>query len=164
MDLDEIFKLHVKDVYRYLFSLSRDHHTAEDLVQEAFYRAYIQLQDYEISNIKAWLFKVAYHAFIDYQRKRKRLVISEDIFLNESDLHSPESAFIEKESFHLLISVIHTLPDKEKHVLLLCDLHGLSYKEASEILQIKLNTLKSHLHRGRQKAMSKIKELKQLDE
>lgn len=164
VDLDEIFKLHVNDVYRYLFSLSKDHHTAEDLVQEAFYRAYIQLQDYEISNIKAWLFKVSYHAFIDYQRKRKRIIIQEDIAARSVDYISPETSILEKESYQLLITAIHTLPENEKHVILLCDLHGLAYKEAAEILHMKLGTLKSHLFRGRKKAMKLIKELKQRDE
>ncbi|MEH6944530.1 sigma-70 family RNA polymerase sigma factor [Bacillus sp. JJ722] len=164
MDLDEVFKRHVNDVYRYLFSLSKDHYMAEDLVQEAFYRAYVQLEDYEISNIKAWLFKVAYHAFVDYKRKYQRIIVKEDVTQHSADHRSPENAFLEKESYQLLLHAIHSLPEKEKHVILLCDLHGLAYKEAAEVLNMKLNTLKSHLFRGRKKAVALIKELKQSDE
>ncbi|WP_042349200.1 sigma-70 family RNA polymerase sigma factor [Bacillus massiliigorillae] len=164
MDLDEVFKRHVNDVYRYLFSLSKDHYLAEDLVQEAFYRAYVQLEDYQISNIKAWLFKVAYHAFVDYKRKHQRVIVKEEITYQSADHRSPENAFLEKESYQLLLYAIHSLPEKEKHVILLCDLHGLAYKEAAEILNMKLNTLKSHLFRGRKKAVALIKELKHIDE
>ncbi len=73
MDLDDAFEAYVDDLYRYLFSLSKNHHTAEDLVQETFYRAYLQLLEDDISQIKPWLFKVAYHAFIDFTRKQKQL-------------------------------------------------------------------------------------------
>ncbi|UII56583.1 hypothetical protein LS684_03615 [Cytobacillus spongiae] len=76
MELDRIFEAYVDDLYRYLYSLSKNHHTAEDLVQETFYRAYLQLLEDGISNIKPWLFKVAYHAFIDLTRKQTRLIIS----------------------------------------------------------------------------------------
>ncbi|WP_163102473.1 sigma-70 family RNA polymerase sigma factor [Peribacillus alkalitolerans] len=160
MNLDEIYKTHVNDLYRYLYSLSKNHFTAEDLVQEAFYRAYIQLEDYEIQSIRGWLFKVAYHAFIDEKRKSNRLVLGQNLIEGLDQKSSPEQRIIEKEGLNLLLEVIHTLPEKEKHVLLLCDLNQLSYQEAADILELRLNTLKSHLHRGRKKVMKMVKERK----
>ncbi len=47
MEIEEIYKVYINDVYRYLFSLSRSHHLAEDLMQETFYRAFLYLEDYE---------------------------------------------------------------------------------------------------------------------
>ncbi len=163
LDLDEVYKAYVKDLYRYLLSLSKNHFTAEDLVQEAFYRAYIQLEDYEINNIKAWLFKVAYNAFIDFTRKNKKEII-ENKNIQLVDMLSPEKKLLEKESFELLMNEITSLNDKEKHVLLLCDLNQLSLKEAAEILDLNLNTLKSHLVRGRKKMIERIKERRKADE
>ncbi|MBS4215310.1 sigma-70 family RNA polymerase sigma factor [Neobacillus rhizophilus] len=160
MELDQVYRDNVNDLYRYLYSLSKDHFIAEDLVQESFYRAYLHLEDYEISNIRAWLFKVAYHAFIDLLRKNKRFVIQEPKEERHSSKETPEKRLLEKESFQLLINDIHSLKEQEKHVLLLCDLHQLSYSEAAEILEMNLNTLKSHLHRGRKKVMEKVKERK----
>lgn len=165
MELDKAYQENVNDLYRYLFSLSKDHYIAEDLVHEAFYRAYLQLEDYEITNIRAWLFKVAYHAFIDYQRKNKRLIIQNH--QEEQGRHSeetPEKKLLKKESFQLLLNDIHSLKEGERHVLLLCDLHQLTYNEAAEILEMNINTLKSHLHRGRQKVMNKVKERMKEDE
>ena len=43
--LESVYQYYVKDVYRYLYSLSSDHHAAEDLVQETFYRAYLFLEN-----------------------------------------------------------------------------------------------------------------------
>ena len=165
MELDQAYQEYVNDLYRYLFSLSKDHFIAEDLVQEAFYRAYLHLEDYEISNIRAWLFKVAYNAFIDFQRKNKRLIIQEQIEDgSSSSKETPEKRLLEKECFQLLLNDIHSLKEQERHVLLLCDLHQLTYNEAAEIVDMKLNTLKSHLHRGRRKVMDRVKERMKTDE
>jgi RNA polymerase sigma-70 factor, ECF subfamily len=157
VDLDEAFEVYVDDLYRYLFSLSKNHHTAEDLVQETFYRAYLQLLEDDISHIKPWLFKVAYHAFIDFIRKHKRLVITDEIH-NRMSMKTPEIDLLEKEGFTELMNDIHSLKESEMHALLLCDLHQLSLKEAAEILQLNLNTLKSHLSRGRKKVIERVKE------
>ncbi len=168
LELDEIYELHVNDLYRYLYSLSKDHFTAEDLVQETFYRAFITLDEREITNIKAWLFKVSYHAFIDFTRKRKRYIVSDQLENIEPKgippEKSPEKQFIEKESFQQLLEDIHSLNDKQKNVLLLCDFHKLSYKEAADILDLNLNTLKSHLLRGREKMIAKIQKRRERDE
>lgn len=162
MDLDEAFEAYVDDLYRYLFSLSKNHHTAEDLVQETFYRAYLQLSEDSIIQIKPWLFKVAYHAYIDFIRKHKQLVIT-DMIHNQISMKTPEINLIEKESFSALMNDIHSLKETEMHALVLCDLHQLSLKEAAEILELNLNTLKSHLSRGRKKVVERVKERRRQD-
>ncbi|MCM3570675.1 sigma-70 family RNA polymerase sigma factor [Neobacillus mesonae] len=164
MELDQAYRENVNDLYRYLYSLAKNHHIAEDLVQEAFYRAYVHLEDYEIYNIRAWLFKVAYHAFIDFQRKNKRLIIQDPLKENGPVEESPEKRLLEKEGFKRLLKDIDSLKEQEKHVLLLCDLHQLTYYQASEVLEMNVNTLKSHLHRGRKKVMKRVKERMRADE
>ncbi|WP_374121032.1 sigma-70 family RNA polymerase sigma factor [Neobacillus sp. PS2-9] len=165
MQLEDVFKENLNDLYRYLYSLSKDHFVAEDLVQEAFYRAYVSLEDYEIRNIRAWLFKVAYHAFIDFQRKNKRVIIdyemAKQVDVNQA---TPEKEILEKESLNLLLRDINSLQENEKHTILLCDLHDLPYQEAADILDLKLNTLKSHLFRGRKKLIDKVKGRERTDE
>lgn len=162
MDLDEAFEAYVDDLYRYLYSLSKNHHTAEDLIQETFYRAYLQLAEDDIHHIKPWLFKVAYHAFIDHIRKHKRLVITDEVH-NRINMKTPEMDLLAKEGFVALMNDIHSLKVTEMHALVLCDLHRLSLKEAADILQINLNTLKSHLSRGRKKVIERVKERRRQD-
>ncbi|MDM5317108.1 sigma-70 family RNA polymerase sigma factor [Fictibacillus sp. b24] len=159
MQLEDVYKLYMNDLYRYLYSLSKDHYVAEDLMQEAFYKAYLTLADYEISNIKAWLFKVAYHAFIDYQRKNKRTILADEIRQSiEANSDTPEKKIVEKESFSLLLEDLNQLKEIEKQAVLLCDLHELSYQEAADVLELKVNTFKSHILRGRKKLMERVKE------
>ncbi|WP_371261570.1 sigma-70 family RNA polymerase sigma factor [Bacillus sp. MUM 116] len=108
----------MNDLYRYLYSLSKDHYIAEDLVQEAFYRAFTTLEDYEVRNIKAWLFKVAYHAFVDYKRKNKRMIIDHYLTL-DTDINpiTPEKKMLEKESLSLLLRDLNGLKEKEKDAI-----------------------------------------------
>ncbi|OIK10802.1 hypothetical protein BIV60_20245 [Bacillus sp. MUM 116] len=118
MELEGVFKLYMNDLYRYLYSLSKDHYIAEDLVQEAFYRAFTTLEDYEVRNIKAWLFKVAYHAFVDYKRKNKRMIIDHYLTL-DTDINpiTPEKKMLEKESLSLLLRDLNGLKEKEKDAI-----------------------------------------------
>ena len=165
MQLEDVYKLYMNDLYRYLLSLSKDHFIAEDLVQEAYYRAYLTLEEYEISNIKAWLFRVAYNAFIDYQRKNKRLVMKERIDEHlSSDPVTPERSMLEKESLQRLFDDLDILKETEKHAVMLCDFHELSYQEAAAILGVNINTFKSHLSRARKKLMARVKERMNRDE
>lgn len=168
MELDEIYQMYVNDLYRYLYSLSKDHYVAEDLVHETFYRAFIKLDETEIMNIKAWLFRVAYHAFIDYIRKNKRVFISDQISEVQEKGTLPENStenhVLEKEGFNLLLDDIHTLKENQKNTLLLCDFHKLTYQEAADILDLNINTLKSHLLRGREKMIEKVRKRREKDE
>ncbi|MBU9722808.1 MULTISPECIES: sigma-70 family RNA polymerase sigma factor [Bacillaceae] len=169
MEIDDMYQLYVNDLYRYLYSLSKDHYVAEDLVHETFYRAFLHMDEAHV-NIKAWLFKVAYHAFIDFIRKNKRMIISDQV--TDGQIHekaepienSPESQLLEKESFQLLLNDIHSLRENQKNALLLCDFHKLTNQEAAEVLDININTLKSHLLRGREKMVEKIRKRREKDE
>lgn len=150
MELELLYQRYVNDLYRYLFSLTNDHYLAEDMVQETFFRAYLHLENNEIEVIKPWLFKVGYHVFIDYTRKRKRIILH-DTLEDQLDLQTPEDGVMEKEGLDQLLALIHALPEHEAHVILLCDFHQLKLHEAADVLNLNLNTLKSHLLRGRKK-------------
>lgn len=150
MELDGLYTSYVNDLYRYLFSLSHNHYVAEDLVQETFYRAFLHLEDNEVSNIRPWLFKVGYHAFIDDVRKNKKIIFKEQVE-EVRDYSTPESEVLAKDGLNRLLTLIHTLPELEAHAILLCDLHELKMNEAADVLGLKVNTLKSYIFRGRQK-------------
>jgi len=164
MELEEIYKEYINDLYRYLFSLSNDHYIAEDLVHETFYRAYLVLENEDVHQIKAWLFKVAYHAFIDFKRKNKRLILRTNGDWEEIHEDTPERRLMEEESIRLIMKDLNTLKEVEKNAILLCDFNDFSYQEASDILHLKLNTFKSHLFRGRNKLTTLIKERMREDE
>jgi len=75
--LEDIYRLYLPDIFRYLYFLCHDYYLAEDLVSETFYRAFLFLEDCPVGKVKPWLFKVAYHAFIDFQRKNHRVLLKD---------------------------------------------------------------------------------------
>jgi RNA polymerase sigma-70 factor, ECF subfamily len=153
MNLEQIYLTYFHDLYRYLFSLTRNHSETEDLVQESFAKAHTILLTNNIKEIKPWLFKVGYHAFIDRVRKNKRNIAMEEF--PQVEWKTPEDVMVEKDSLMELLRYLDKIKPIEKQAILLCDLHDCTYQQAATILNVKLNTLKSHLARGR-KSMRKI--------
>lgn len=150
--LDELYEHYVADIYRYLRSLCQDHHAAEDLMQDTFYRAYLYLEDCREERIKPWLFRVAYNAFVDYTRKEKRSVAKEGAYF--SSLPHPdttEGILLKQERWEEAAQALSLLPEGQRHALLLHDVHGLSYKEAADIMEVGLSQYKILVFRARQK-------------
>ncbi|HHU19133.1 MAG TPA: sigma-70 family RNA polymerase sigma factor [Bacilli bacterium] len=151
-NLDSIYNLYFHDIYRFLLSLCHNHHTAEDLVQETFFRAHLHIEDYEAGSIKAWLFTVAHNAFIDHYRKSKRTEVKEQSFFASLFIkqNSTEEAVLINDEVQQVIESLKDLSIKHKTAVLLYDFHGLSYHEAAEIMQINQGHFKVLLFRGRQ--------------
>ncbi|GAB6928498.1 sigma-70 family RNA polymerase sigma factor [Paenibacillus sp. JCM 10914] len=159
--MEHIYPYYVKDIYRYLYSLSYDHHTAEDLVQETFYRAYLYLENWKDERIKAWLFRVAHNAFVDYQRKASRSTVKEpDYFHQMIDRHTPEQALLQQERRLELDRLLTVLPDKQRQAILLVDVHQFTYQETADIMDISLSSIKITLFRARQR----LRDLNRKDE
>ncbi len=156
MEIEEIYVLYVGDIYRYIYSLCRHPQTTEDLLQETFYKAYISSLSKSIHDIKPWLFKVAYYTFIDYCRKETRSSPLQEV--EEINYSTPETIWIEQDGYNQLLNLMNALSPLEKQAILLCDIQDCSQEQAAMILDLKINTLKSHLFRGRKKMRELIKE------
>jgi RNA polymerase sigma-70 factor (ECF subfamily) len=152
--LEDVYRMHMNDIYRYLYRLTGDTGAAEDLTQDTFIRAYRFLDMNKDGLVRPWLFKVAYHTFIDWYRKRKReglTPISEENTVTSKTEEDPENHVLRKELWEMFEQVIATFPWKQKHALLIFYAHQLSYEEIAEVLDITLSDVKSAIHRGRQK-------------
>ncbi|WP_245583907.1 sigma-70 family RNA polymerase sigma factor [Paenibacillus terrigena] len=164
--LESVYRKYMPDLYRYLRTLCGDDGTAEDLVQETFYRAYLHLENYKDEKVKPWLFRVAYNAFIDMKRKEKRSTTSSDEFfhlLSDDDRKGPESVLLQKEDHDALMAWIVQLPELQKQALVLYDLHQLSYQESAHVMGITLSHFKILLFRARQQ-LRKTKERNDQDD
>ncbi|PFK29734.1 RNA polymerase subunit sigma [Bacillus cereus] len=147
--LEEIYKQHMHDLFRYLLSLTGDFHSAEDLMQETFYRTLVHIDYYKGEEIRPWLFTIAYHAFIDWKRKetKQKTTMLEDFHL--PDVPSTEQAYFTKYEIVEWLQRLSFLPIARRNVLLLRDYYGFSYKEITEMTGLTLAKVKIELHRGR---------------
>ncbi len=125
------------------------------MLQDTFTKAHITLLGQEIQDIKPWLFKVAYYTYIDSTRKEKRYVTSDNI--DQMHSNTPEQIIVEQDAFLKLINLLEQIKPIEKQIILLCDVHDCTNEQAANILQLNVNTVKSHLARGRKKMNVLIK-------
>ena len=150
--MDQLYSTYFSDVYRFLFSLCHNHHTAEDLVQETFFRAHLHIEDYQSESVKAWLFTVAYRSYIDYYRKQKRVYIKGQGFFSKlfDKKKTVEETVVVEEEIRELLDAVNALPEKHKMAVLLCDFNQLTYQEAAEVMEVNVTYVKVLLFRGRQ--------------
>lgn len=164
LDIQDLYKHYIHDVYRYLLSLCKDKALAEDLTQDTFMKAYSSLANNPPNYLKAWLLKIAYHTFIDYVRRNKKVIYEEpDYFSVIESSESAELDFLKKAEKEELLTNIKQLKPMQRNAIALCDLQGYSHKDAAAILLIKVNTLKSHIFRGRSQ-LKKMYERSGVDE
>jgi RNA polymerase sigma-70 factor (ECF subfamily) len=149
--IDSLYSTYFSDIYRFLFSLCHNHHTAEDLVQETFFRAYLYIENYQSGSVKAWLFTVAYHAYIDHHRKHKRVTIQDEGYFSRflDKNKAVDETIVIHEEIEELLREVNTLPEKHKMAVLLCDFNSLSYEEAAEVMKVSKAYVKVLLFRGR---------------
>lgn len=140
-------------LYRWMYNLTHNRHAAEDLCQEAFMKALAGLPGFrEGSNFRAWLFRIAYNAFINQARKVCRL---RDTF--PAQLASPEEGPAElamsREMLQLLARAVARLPDEFKSAFLLRVEEKLSFRQIAEVLDTTEETARWRVFKARQKLM-----------
>lgn len=121
LGLEEIYQLYFQDVYHYVFTLCKNVQLTEDIVQETFYRAYFYVESYDDEKIRPWLFKVAYHTFIDFWRKDKRVVYVEEPFTEAKMSQSAESEFFTKHEINEWFQAVQRLSIQKRTAIVLRD-------------------------------------------
>jgi RNA polymerase sigma-70 factor, ECF subfamily len=157
----EIVELYKDKVFQLSFRMLGNRHEAEDIAQEAFIRAYVNIQSFNMNlKFSTWLYRIATNLCIDRLRKKKpdyyldAEVAGTEGFTMYS--HIPSDASLPEEdveSLELQESIqkeISKLPDKYRSVIVLKYIEEMSLNEISEILDIPLGTVKTRIHRGRE--------------
>ena len=141
-------------LYRFFYYSHGNHQTAQDQCGETFFR-FVQVirnnGNGHIQNLKAYLFGIARN--IQAETYRKKGPVQETISLEERPCGKP-SVFRQVSSHDELAFVwriIGQFDETEKQILLLRFMENVSYEEIAEIMDMPLNSVKSHIHRGRQK-------------
>jgi len=148
--MEELYIKYYKELYLYAFSLCKDHHLAQDLTSDTFFKAYLSLEDQD-AYIKYWLFKVCRNLFIDLKRKDKEYLFDDDIERVEDKEVTPLYRMIENERKWELFQEILKLNESYKEVLILYYYCDFSVLEISESKKLNEGTVKTLLFRGRKK-------------
>lgn len=153
---------HMEACFRLAMRLTGKREDAEDLVQEAYMRAFRFFHRFEPgTNFKAWIFKVLYNIFLNETRKRStksETVASPNLeFLSErmsvrqghQRSNDPERLAMKSEMMEALQEALRKLPVEFRTVVHLADIEGCNYKEIASVVECPMGTVMSRLHRGR---------------
>lgn len=149
--LQEAYGEYGTAMYRYILSLVKDVHAAEDLMQDVFVKAYISVSSGTVlRNEKAWLFRVARNLALDHLRRRGKVIYMEELPESEiPDGSSPENRL----SLWELLKIMEGLPDVDQEVLRLRLFGDMSFREIGVLLKRPAGTVRKRYDR----ALTKIR-------
>jgi RNA polymerase sigma-70 factor (ECF subfamily) len=145
-------------IYRVIRSVVTDDTEAEDVLQEAWVRAYEHLDQFKgMSSFSTWVTKIAFYEALARARKRTRWTplenpegeIMPDAELHGSDAETPEAQAIRSEMGRILQVAVDGLPDSFRSVFVLRAVEQLSTAETAECLGLSAEAVKTRLHRSR---------------
>ena len=144
-------------LFRAVRSIVKDDSQVEDIVQEAYVRAYEHLSQFEgRAKFSTWLTKIAiYEAYarlrrFDHQNVDSISELEEKGLYMNSNERDPERQTFDGEMRLLLERAFDVLPDDYKSVFMLREIEGLSTAETAECLEISEENVKTRLHRARE--------------
>jgi RNA polymerase sigma-70 factor (ECF subfamily) len=153
---------HLDAAYNFARYLSRDPTAAEDIVQDAFLRAFRAFPNFRGGSAKAWLFAIVRNCFLTWAAGRggaDRPVVDEGSLseaqslalaqVADPDQLDPEQALAKRREAETLRAVIENLPEPFRETLVLRELEELSYKEIAVLTAAPIGTVMSRLARAR---------------
>ena len=151
-------------MYGAALRLTRNPAEAEDLVQDAFVRAYRFWHTFKTgTSVKAWLFTILRNTFINrYHRTNRRRSAKTELEAQLGALGSevavgspapkiprPDQALAQRVTREHIMAALDTIPEDYRMAVVLADLEGLAYKEIAEVMDCPIGTVMSRIYRGR---------------
>ena len=144
---------HLDAAYNLARWLTRNDQDAQDIVQEAYLRAFRFFPGFRGGDARAWLMKIvrnACYTWFDVNRPLQDAAeFDENLFPPDSHAPNPEKLVLQNDSGTLVRKALEELPTNFREVLILRELEGMSYKEIAEITGMPTGTVMSSLSRAR---------------
>ena len=155
---EEIALPHLGAAYNLARWLIHNEHDAEDVVQEAYLRAFKFFSGYYGGDSRAWLLTIVRNTCYSWLQKNRLLRLADPIEdkLDEVglDFADPEMLLLQSIDSQMVRQALQDLPVEFREVVVLREMEGLSYKEVANIVDIPIGTVMSRLARGRKRLQS----------
>jgi len=166
----EIVELYKDKVYQLCYRMLGNRAEAEDIAQDAFIRAYINIERFDVSKkFSTWLFRIATNLCIDRIRRKKpdyyldAEIAGSDGLTMYSQIpdasRPPDVEVASVEIQDIIQKEMLALPEKYRSVIILKYIEELSLQEISEILDLPMGTVKTRLHRGREQLRKQLRNI-----
>jgi RNA polymerase sigma-70 factor, ECF subfamily len=160
-----LLQLHQRQVYNVCYRTLGNAEDAADATQDALLNAFRAIKSFNgsASGLRSWLLRIAVNTCYDQLRRRQRKPTESLDALHTADADTeptlaerlkdprpgPEQHSLDAETARHIQHAIDQLPPEQRLTVVLCDVQGLSYDEAAQIMAIELGTVKSRLSRAR---------------
>ena len=148
-------------VFHTCYRLLRSREEAEEAAQDTFVRAYRGLGKFrQEASFSTWIYRICYNQCLDRMKKLRSqpVKVSENKLAVVPDPSTAEASLSSGELQDLIDAVMAELPDRYRAVLVLYHIQQLSYQEIAEVLGEPINSVKTHLFRGRALLREKVLE------
>lgn len=162
---DELYRRFADMVFNLALRMAADHQLAEDLSQEIFLRIYRHLDGFQgRSSVKTWVYRVALNTCRSRLARRGRrgrvvqAVDEETLARVAADGAGPEVRAAASERRRRLEQALVELPVTFRAAVVLRDVEGLTYAEISDVLGVRLGTVRSRIARGRARLQERLRQ------
>jgi RNA polymerase sigma-70 factor (ECF subfamily) len=139
--------------------LTRDHHEAEDLVQDTVLRAWRAIDRFDGAHPRAWLLTILRNTHRNRNRRRRPVLLAADdtpLLVAAGD--DPADEAIARVGDQRLRDALHSLPARYRDAVVAVDLGALSYADAAALLGVPAGTVMSRVSRGRARLRAALQE------
>jgi len=144
-------------LFLFIWRMVRDEDDAKDLCQDTFFKAYKSMKSFrEDSKFSSWLFQIGYRKALDFIAKRKRQHTLLNKMVTQSEMSSSEKDFEVKEVDSLIGKIIDSLHQNSRIALHLFYKEEMTYGEIATVMKVPINTVKSHIFRGKEIIREKL--------
>lgn len=152
--MDELYEQNAQIVYRFLYSICRNEHIAEDLTQETFLQAYKSIERFDGScKISSWLCQIAKHLLYRHYQKTKReipSVLEEMACPEKTTAPAPDGRVMAKLELMEVLKDMQKLPPAMREVIYLRITGELTFREIGEIMGRSENWARVTFYRGKE--------------
>jgi len=146
--METVYTHYKSSLFNLAYRFSRNHASAEDLLQEIFIKIFTQINKLRSPEaLKSWLYRIAVNTCISHTRKKAQ---TKEVSIDDiSEINDPKDdpSFMEKN----LERAVTFLPPKQKAIFLLHDVQGFTHDEIADIMKLTEGTSKSQLFKARMK-------------
>lgn len=150
-DINKLYDIYAKDIYKFIMSIALNHEVAEDIMQSTFLSAIKSIHTFKgHSSVKTWLFGIAKNEYYTYLRKNPRNLKLEDI----NEIHYIQE---NNELYMSIMKKIKELKEPQKQIVILRIINDMSFAEIGEVVGKSENYCRVNFFREKQKLWEDIK-------
>ena len=142
-----------------LFKVLRNYHETEDIVQQAFLRAWEKIDTFKgNSNFYTWLYRIGFNLAITKINSSREVQLDESFESTLSSSSNTEDTLENKELYVTVKNLLDEIPEEQRTAYVLCEVDTKNYEEIAQITGVPVGTVRSRIFRARQYLMENLKD------